>query len=236
METIKNKKGYVIYNGSSLIDGKPIVVVATMETKNRKTGNMVQTWILRSDINPIEAFKNKEDSSICGQCPHRWALKGDCYVNIGQAPLSIFKAWKRGSYLDITALDNKKAFFEGREIRLGSYGDPSAVPKKIWDSILNDNNQTGYTHQWKDKDSLKSFTMASVDTIEEKLLANASGWRTFRVSYNDVILNDEILCPSENGVACKDCGLCGGSNVKAKNIVILAHGSRANKKLETIPC
>lgn len=231
---MKKEKGYIIYKGNSKLDEMPIVVIATMETTNRKTGNMVQTWILRSDIDPIEAMKSKQDSSICGVCPHRWALNGDCYVNIGQAPLSIYRAFKRGSYADITSFMDKRPFFEGREIRLGSYGDPSAVPYEVWASMLNDNKQTGYTHQWKEKEELKLFTMASVDSVEEKIQANSNGWRTFRVSYNNIILNDEIACPSEKGVSCKDCGLCGGANVKAKNIVILAHGARSNKKLEEV--
>ena len=51
------QKGFVLYDGPSVLDGQPIVVIATMETSNRKTGNMVQTWILRSDISPTDASK-----------------------------------------------------------------------------------------------------------------------------------------------------------------------------------
>ena len=48
-------KGFILYEGASMLDGAPIVVIATMKTSNRKTGDMVQTWILRSDVNPVEA-------------------------------------------------------------------------------------------------------------------------------------------------------------------------------------
>ena len=40
------EKGYILYEGPSALDGAPIVVIATMETSNAKTGAMVQTWIL----------------------------------------------------------------------------------------------------------------------------------------------------------------------------------------------
>jgi hypothetical protein len=80
------QKGFILYEGASELDNAPIVVIATMSTNNRKTGKMVQVWILRSDIDPIEAFKSKADYSICGNCPQRWSLGGACYVNIGQAP------------------------------------------------------------------------------------------------------------------------------------------------------
>jgi hypothetical protein len=43
-------RGVVLYEGPSELDGKPIVVVATFNSVNDKTGNMVQTWIIRSDM------------------------------------------------------------------------------------------------------------------------------------------------------------------------------------------
>ena len=49
----KHPNGAIIYRGPSLLDGKPIVVIAVglnSSSKNRKTGNMLQTYILRDDI------------------------------------------------------------------------------------------------------------------------------------------------------------------------------------------
>jgi hypothetical protein len=50
--------GIVIYRGPSILDGSPIVVIATglgSGSSNRKTGALVQTWILRDDVSPIES-------------------------------------------------------------------------------------------------------------------------------------------------------------------------------------
>src|SRR4051812_20933218 len=82
--------GVVLYAGPSMLDGKPIVAIANRiedDSTNGKTGNMVQTWIMRSDMKPTDAVKSGEDSSVCGDCPHRPANDGSCYVLTFQAPL-----------------------------------------------------------------------------------------------------------------------------------------------------
>ena len=90
--------GLVIYRGPSILDGSPIVVIATglgSGSSNRKTGALVQTWILREDVSPIKAIQNGSDVSICGACPHRGRIEDgrnvgrSCYVNVGQAPLNV---------------------------------------------------------------------------------------------------------------------------------------------------
>ena len=73
----KAPNGYILYRGPSAIDGKPIMVIATgfaNKSSNGKTGDMIQTWIIREDIAPNEAIKSGEDESICGQCIHRPAI------------------------------------------------------------------------------------------------------------------------------------------------------------------
>ena len=62
---------HIIYQGPSLIDGAPIMVLAQSNSNNRKTGDMVQTYIQRSDIDPITASRTGQDSSICGDCIHK---------------------------------------------------------------------------------------------------------------------------------------------------------------------
>ena len=47
----------IIYEGPSLIDGGPIVVVAIVSKRNRKTGDMLQTYIQRADVPPVEAAR-----------------------------------------------------------------------------------------------------------------------------------------------------------------------------------
>jgi hypothetical protein len=95
--TMKKPTGYVIYRGPSLLDGTPIVAVALLGSSNRKTGNMVQTYILRDDMRPTLAVQTGADSAICGNCKHRPFLGGACYVNIGQAPAAVFKAYQSES-------------------------------------------------------------------------------------------------------------------------------------------
>ena len=58
--------GYILYEGPSLIDHKPIVMIALLGSKNIKTGNMMQTYIIRSDIDPRLANKTGEDKSLIG--------------------------------------------------------------------------------------------------------------------------------------------------------------------------
>src|SRR5262245_11112970 len=93
--------GVVLYEGASQIDGAPIVAIANRiesASDNGKTGAMVQTWILRSDMKPTDALKTGDDSSVCGDCPHRPANNGSCYVKVFQAPRSTYEAYKRGRY------------------------------------------------------------------------------------------------------------------------------------------
>jgi hypothetical protein len=67
----------IIYRGPSLIDGAPIVVIATYSDRNKKTGTMLQTYIIREDVDPREASKTGADISICGTCPHRGTATAD---------------------------------------------------------------------------------------------------------------------------------------------------------------
>ena len=47
------QRGYVLWRGPSPIDGKPIVVIAVVKSANRKTGNMIQVFILCDDLNHL---------------------------------------------------------------------------------------------------------------------------------------------------------------------------------------
>src|SRR5215467_284479 len=62
-------RGVILYEGASMLDGMPVVAIAnriTDKSTNGKTGAMVQTWIIRSDVNPVEALENGSDASVCG--------------------------------------------------------------------------------------------------------------------------------------------------------------------------
>lgn len=221
-------KGFILYEGASMLDGAPIVVIATMKTSNRKTGDMVQTWILRSDVNPVEASKNKLDVSICGNCPQRWSNGGACYVNIGQAPNAVYKSYKRGLYPIFDATLHARQL-EGRRIRLGAYGDPAAVPFDVLKSFVGYGiGHTGYTHQARHMNFDKRFfglVMVSADTPNQALAMQTLGAKTFRVALeNDTLFDNEIECLSESkGLSCEACMLCDGTK---QNIAIQVHGSR----------
>ena len=222
----------IIYKGPSLIDGSPIIAIATLNSSNSKTGAMVQTWIMRSDIEPHHAIKTGADISVCGDCPHRPANNGSCYVLTFQAPLSIYRAFHRGSYNDVS-IDK----FAGLPLRIGSYGDPLAVPIEAWQPLINiTSGRTGYTHQWDSSlasDAWKSLIMASVDNSEEAEAASSKGWRYFRVTNEtQPKIKGEVVCPASEEAGkkteCAACLACNGATRKGLGIVINAHGSRSN--------
>ena len=233
--------GAILYRGPSLLDGKPIIVIATGlngKSANEKTGNMVQTWILREDISPNDAVKNGADSSICGNCKHRWFLGGSCYVTVWQAPRSIWEAFQRGIYAE-ASLQEIKAIGRKRKVRVGSYGDPAAVPVEVWQALTAEAEAwTGYTHQWVGgmADALKPYVMASADSFQEGLDARANGWRTFRIRdlATAPLTDNEFICPAsaEAGYKtdCAMCKACMGTSAKAKaNPVIIVHGARSKR-------
>ena len=225
------ERGFIMYQGPSMLDNAPIVVVATMSTSNSKTGQMVQTWILRADINPVEASKFGQDSSICGNCVHRHYNKGACYVNIGQAPNGVFKGYQRGIY-PVFVYDDHAHYFSHRKIRLGAYGDPAAVPFGVMQSIAALGiGHTGYTHQAEHKGFDGRFfelCQVSADTPRQAEKYQKLGARTFRVALaGDALANGELECLADSkGLQCIDCMLCDGST---KNIAITVHGTLKNR-------
>ena len=240
---MKQQDKGIIYKGPSLIDGAPIVVLATMGNKskpNTKTGPMLQTYILADNgKSPIENNRTGADFSICGNCelkgkPHdRGTGTADnrpCYVNLGHGPLSATKSYLKGNYPDLTGHENTAALGAGRMIRLGTYGDPSAVPSYVWESLLSDaKGHTAYTHQSdiESADVRRDFMMISAEGESQAREAWAKGGRTFRVvdSYADLVKGQEIPCPADTkGLTCYACGLCKGTASGGKSIAIKIHG------------
>jgi hypothetical protein len=246
MQKVPN--GAVIFSGPSRIDGAPIVVIVTGLSKksaNSKTDDMVQSWIIRSDMSPLDALRTGHDASICGGCPHRpqslgfkkvkgkmvatW-FRRSCYVNVSQAPTSVYNAFKRGSYPTMT-MDQLAAAMAGRVVRLGSYGDPAATPLALWQAYTAlAEGWTGYTHQWKSARlrDVTSLCQASVDSVEEADKARSLGLGTFRVAPIGSERSEyEQGCPASKEfgavTSCAKCRKCDGSSA-ARNIVIDAHG------------
>ena len=243
-KTIAKQRSSIIYSGPSLIDGSPIVVIAIISNRNKKTGSMLQTYIMRSDMDPRLASKTGADFAICGSCPHRGiatqdpvkkqALGRSCYVLLGQGPLIAYQAMLRGLYPVIAGHAAIAALGAGRKVRIGTYGDPAAVPAYIWESLLSDAAMhTAYSHQALQHGAAfdPSIMMLSADSEQDARSAWDQGIRTFRVvaSVADIIAGQEILCPASKEAgkrtSCADCGLCAGSSIKAKSIAIPAHGA-----------
>ena len=238
---------YIVYEGPSLIDGAPIVVLVQTGSTNRKTGDMVQTYILHADIDPITASRTGQDKAICGDCIHRGkpnlasdkgqAIGRSCYVTLAHGPLGKFKAYKNGSYQTAFGHDKVRALGLGRIVRLGTYGDPAAVPSYIWESLLSASAaHTAYTHGAVNP--MPAQIMTSADSLPQAQNAWAKGERTFRVIADLAhITKQEVLCPASEEAGkrttCESCKLCGGSSVKGKSVAIVAHGTskRAAKAL-----
>jgi hypothetical protein len=228
----------IIWRGISLIDNvTPIVCIMTgltSKSANRKTGSMVQTYIIRSDIAPVEAAMTRNDVGICGGCVHRKQDNGrrTCYVNLGQGPRSVYDAFTRNRY-PVATLEQAATAVAGKFVRFGTYGDPAAVPADIWAALAGTaKGRTGYTHQWRNKkfSALAPLMQASCETADDVVRAHALGFMgTFRVVPLGEAIPDNVLhCPAseERGklAHCINCLACDGST----DVAIYAHGVSKN--------
>lgn len=257
----KRPPGFIFYDGPSRIDGAPIVGIATLKTKNKKTGPMVQTWILRKNINPVRAINTGSDYSICGNCPLRGIIERTdyigrnrgrlCYVKVPNAPNAIWGSFKRGNYPTYNRKLHKGLLI-GRTLRLGAYGDPTAIPLPVWHPLLQlATGHSGYSHQWQDLRfrHWARYIMASTHTVQESATAHLLGWRTFRTRITGQELEPgEINCPASteggNSTDCDSCCACDGNSLyqlgapaapRKASISLGIHGSPAIMKNKRLP-
>ena len=235
--------GYIAYDGPSMIDGAPIVVIVNRideSSGNGKTGALVQTFIIRSDIAPVDALRTGDDESVCGDCKHRPSLiaqavaeglkvEAPCYVNVGRSVRSVYDAYKRGRYVK-APLETIALAIAGKNLRIGTYGDGAAAPVIVWHRLIRYcADWVGYSHQWRNIAAADwaGMLMASVDNSKEYADAKALGWRTFRVALNEGKAPTEARCPASKEMGqkttCNACLLCSGTSKKAKDIVIIDH-------------
>ena len=234
--------GVVLYDGPSVLDGAPIVVIATglvNASENPKTGAMVQVWILRSDVHPAVAKRTGEDSSICGDCVHRpytdasgWH-DGTCYVSMN-GPASVYRQYQAGKYGRVVPSEARE-ILAGRQVRLGAYGDPGAVPFDVLARCMElaHPKSTGYTHAWRRIDPRwAGLVMASCDSIDDYRAARSSGYRAFLVVPQGTgTVPGLIPCvETVTGRQCMDCGACNGTSrgerPNAVSVFIRAHGTQ----------
>lgn len=236
--------GTIVYRGPSLLDGSPIVAIAITSSTNRKTGNMVQTYILADSVDPVTATRTGADAAVCGDCKHRPANGGGCYVTLIHGPQSVWRALQRGAY---PVSDDIALLAAGRVVRLGTYGDPMAVPAWVWEALVRDaSGHTGYTHQWANPDidplqrqAIARLCMASADTEREAAQARAGGLRYFRIrtDASAPLTAREFVCPASEEAGkrrtCADCKACNGSTRAGQaSPVIVVHGPRASKFIQ----
>lgn len=218
------KNSYLIYKGPSLFNGEEIAAFVTGLTNpsaNRKTGVLIQSWIISANSLPTEAIKNGDDTSVCGSCP----LKGkSCYVNL----VGVNNMWRNLDNLEMidTSVLEYIHKYSGLGLRLGSYGDPAMVSLDVWQPLIQASKfSVGYTHQWRDCDQeWKNYCQASVENIEDMKEANEMGWATFRVkAKEEKTVPGEIICINQtnNFIKCNTCNLCNGK----RNIAVDVHGA-----------
>jgi hypothetical protein len=224
-------------NGYLLHETEAYAVIATLESENEKTGNMIQIWILVRGEKPTLALRNGKNHIVCLDCKHQGtdSQKRTCYVNLGQGPRAVWEAYSEGKY-PYLPIARYSEVFANRAVRFGAYGEPVLIPLPIVRAIVAvSNGHTGYTHQWRKPEfsEYRAYIMASCDSMAEYAMAKQLGWRTFRVRTADsAVLAREISCPASDEMGkrtqCVRCKLCSGStgsNDARKDIVIVVHGS-----------
>ena len=249
---MKNPTGYILYEGKSLHQNAKhdiVVILITGNSANKKTGNMMQLWIMLKDIDPILANKLGYDIAICGECPlkgiahndptKKEALNRTCYVNF-QTVRHIYRAYKKGNYPPMTPSHmSKKIRYNPidvrRGIRLGAYGDPALIPSNVIDGLRSklpkETGITAYTHQSNSQNAnLDSSFMISCETLEQAQTQWDQGRRTARtIKSIDDLQSNEMFCPAtkEGGsrLQCFECKLCNAERDK-RSIAWLPHGKQ----------
>ena len=194
------------------------------KSTNRKTGGMIQTYLLDKKTLTSEP---KVFGAKCSDCP----MVSKCYVNHDK--MSVRRTVKKllngekTSY-SFSTLEEVLPLLKGERVRLGTYGDPSALPLQDMKKICETSDGwTGYTHFFKEIDSdYSKYLMASVESLSSELLAHALGYLTFRV----LLKEDETLEVSKQSIQClnitinrqcTDCLLCSGTSGRGKKSIYI---------------
>jgi len=215
---------HVAWAGPSELDAEPIMLVIMRggndPSENGKTGDVLQVAVMSQREPPGYAYRNGRDGSVCPQaCVHRSKLRGGmgtCYVDKAK----LRAAWNNAKRLvQAGVVGVAPEFWHGAIVRLGSEGDPAAVPRDVLVSIVSQcAAHTGYTARWRTLDRAEyGYLMASCATVADAEQARAAGWRIFAagVTPDDEQGLAEMLppCPADampGRVQCVSCLGCGG--------------------------
>jgi hypothetical protein len=227
------QNSYIIWEGPSAWDSTPLVLLLTVTSSNGKTGNMLQTFILRQDVAPSQAQILGLDSSTCGNCPQRPILAkksghSKCYVNTAY---SVGQVWRQYNAGKLSYLPNYR-LIEGRYMRMGSYGDPAMVPLTVWHGLLAVcSGHTGYTSQWMHDfaQPFQGLLQASCSTSEASLKDQELGWKTYTnlpkgSPAPDYADKCGYSTANDNLVSCLTCRLCDGATA---NLWVEDHGLKS---------
>ena len=231
----KKPRGFVVWEGVSRIDlMTPVIMVATLVSKNTKTGPMVQVWYLVRDEHPVTAMYSEADEGICGDCALRRLV---CYVEVGKAPAAVWRGYQNGIYpkLNLRLADHRE-LLSNRKVRLGAYGDPAAAPLKQNQRIVDAGGagHTGYSHQilnfidqgrGREARGLADLCMVSCDTLEHLAEARSHGLRSFlAVPTGETPPKNTLECLFySHEKQCADCMLCSGG--AGRDIWVPIHGA-----------
>lgn len=247
------RQGLVLYDGPSAFDGTPILAIVNgflNRSVNKKTGPMLQVFIVCKDDLPSSSWTSGKHRSVCNDCKHGSEFGNSCYVNLGHGVNMVWKSWKNDKYIPYVPWDERSeedrqillSFFDKEIVRFGAFGDPAAVPYKVWEPIVKRLRETGgkwtgYTHSWKVCDiQFRDVLMASVDSPTELGVAQEAGWRTFRTMLqHEAPTKGEFYCPATDEVwlargkrtTCHECCACNGldgKSVRRGSVVIKVHG------------
>ena len=240
---------YVLYEDK---DRVCLVTGFDKPTEQKKTGDMLQSFILPRNIHPYEALATKQDKIVCGTCP----LKSGNGCNVAyMLPRNLSVLWKKYKRGEIPQLVDG-SLIAGRKFRFGVYGDPVYLPLELVRTIVElSSGWTGYTHQWKNKKyrAYRDYFQASTSP-SDNWLAKELGWSTFQISAEQVA--GSVACPASDEskarraalglklIDCATCLLCSGRLRKApsgelkpklaKDVYINVHGSAKNKASTTL--
>ena len=189
---------------------------------------VISTYFLDlSEIN--QESQDRHFGAKCHNCTSQYL----CYVF--RDNVSVKKAFQKGQYIEVD-LNTMLSILGNYIVRLGTYGDPSVLPKHFL-LALKSRKVLAYSHFWDVFDLSNTGIMASVETLALAEKARKKGYRVFLNNiegHSDEFLRNQgfIMCLFESkGVSCVKCKLCTlGTSPKTKDIYVNPHGSFATPK------